>query len=291
VVGSNIFNVLLILGVSAMITPLIVAAQLIRIDVPIMVGLSFLTYFMASDGVISRFDGALLFAGAVSYTAFLIRQSRRESRAVQSEFEATGEADRSSPMTVNLGWVALGLAGLVLGSRWLVDSSVIFARVLGVSELVIGLTIVAAGTSLPEVATSVVAALRGERDIAVGNVVGSCIFNILSVLGLASLVSPAGIPVAPALLGFDMPVMIAVAVACLPILARGARIDRWEGGVFFFYFLAYTTYVVLSAQEHDALPLFSTAMQWFVIPLTLLTIGIASWQYTRDPNSRWIPEK
>jgi cation:H+ antiporter len=290
VVGSNIFNVLLILGLSALITPLIVNAQLIRIDVPIMIVVSLAAYLMAWDGAIGRPEGALLFAGAVAYTVMQIRQSRKESAAVKAEYDEGTEPAGSSPMIANLGWVALGLAGLVLGSRWLVESSIVFARVLGVSELVIGLTIVAAGTSLPEVATSVVAALKGERDIAVGNVVGSNIFNILSVLGLSSLVSPGGIPVDSAVLAFDLPVAIAVAIACLPIFARGARIERWEGGVFFFYYVAYTTYVVLAAQQHDALPAFSTAMQWFVIPLTVLTIALVSWRYTRNPNNRWIPE-
>jgi cation:H+ antiporter len=278
VVGSNIFNILLILGLSAMITPMVVAAQLIRVDIPIMIGLSFVIYGLAQDGAIGRLDGALLFAGAVSYTTFLIRQGRRESASVQAEFEET-VAGGSSSLATNLAWVAVGVGGLVLGSRWLVDSAIVFARVFGVSELVIGLTIVAAGTSLPEVATSMVAAIRGERDIAVGNVVGSNIFNILSVLGVSSLVSPNGLSVSPALLAFDMPVMIAVAVACLPIFARGSRIDRWEGAVFFFYFVAYTTYVVLAAQQHDAVPLISTAMQWFVLPLTALTIALTSWRY------------
>ena len=141
---------------------------------------------------------------------------------------------------------------------------------------------------MPEVATSVMAAFRGERDIAVGNVVGSNIFNILSVLGMAALVAPAGLPVAPALLTFDMPVMIAVAVACLPIFARGARIERWEGGVLFFYAVAYVIYVVMNAQQHDALPVFSRAMQWFVMPLTALTIGVVSWRYTRG-GAPWVP--
>jgi cation:H+ antiporter len=278
VVGSNIFNVLLILGVSALITPLIVAAQVVRIEVPIMIGVSSLVYVMAWDGGLGRLDGAVLFAGVVAYTVMQIRQSRKESAAMQAQYdEATG--GRASSTLASLGWVAIGLVGLILGSRWLVDSSIVFARVFGVSELVIGLTIVAAGTSLPEVATSVVAALRGERDIAVGNVIGSNIFNVLSVLGLSSLVSPAGIPVAAGVMGFDLPVMIAVAVACLPIFARGARIERWEGALFLFYYVAYTTYVVLAAQQHDALPLFSTAMQWFVIPLTLLTLAVVSWRF------------
>lgn len=287
VVGSNIFNVLFILGVSALITPLVVAAQLIRVDVPIMVGLSFLVYGLAMDGTIGRADGALLFAGAIAYTVFLVRQSRRESAAGRNdEEEAVPSGSRSLP--VNAGLIAVGLAALVLGSRWLVDSAIIFARHFGVSELVIGLTIVAAGTSLPEVATSVMAAIRGERDIAVGNVVGSNIFNILSVLGMAALVAPAGLPVAPALLAFDMPVMIAVAVACLPIFARDARIERWEGGILFFYAIAYVTYVVMNAQHHDALPVFSAAMQWFVMPLTVLTLAVVSWRYARS-GAPWIP--
>jgi cation:H+ antiporter len=285
VVGSNIFNVLFILGISAMITPLVVAAQLIRIDVPIMIGISLATYAMALDGNIGRFDGAILFAGAIAYTIVQIRQSRRESAAIQGEFEEGVERQRA-PFAGNLGLVVLGIGGLVLGARWLVDSSVVFAQVLGVSELVIGLTVVAAGTSLPEVATSVVAAIRGERDIAVGNVIGSNVFNLLSVLGLSSLISPMGISVAPGVLGFDLPVMLAVAVACLPIFARGACIQRWEGAVFFFYYVAYTTYVVLGAQEHDALPAFSAVMRTFVIPITVLTIALVSWRHWRTPASR-----
>ncbi len=290
VVGSNIFNVLVILGISALITPLVVATQLIRVDVPIMIGLSLLVYLLSLDGVIGGFDGAILFTGAISYTAFLIRQSRRESAASRDEAAADTSTAGSLSIPVNLVWVVVGLGALVLGSRWLVDSAIVFARVMGVSELVIGLTIVAAGTSLPEVATSVMAAIRGERDIAVGNVVGSNIFNILSVLGVAALVSPTGLSVAPALLAFDLPVMIAVAVACLPVFARGARIERWEGGVFFFYGFAYITYVVLNAQRHEALPLFNTAMQWFVIPLTALTIGVVSWRYTHT-GAAWIPRE
>ena len=278
VVGSNIFNVLFILGVSAMITPLVVAAQLIRIDVPIMIGISLLTYAMALDGNIGRFDGAVLFAGAIAYTVLQIRQSRRESAAIRDAFEEGVERVRS-PMSANLGLLAVGIGGLVLGARWLVDSAVVFAHVLGVSELVIGLTVVSVGTSLPEVATSVVAAIRGERDIAVGNVIGSNVFNLLSVLGLSSLIGPAGISVAPGVLGFDLPVMIAVAIACLPILARGACIQRWEGAVFFFYYVAYTAYVVLAAQQHDALPAFSAVMRTFVIPITVLTIGLVSWRF------------
>jgi cation:H+ antiporter len=146
---------------------------------------------------------------------------------------------------------------------------------LTVPELIVGLTIVAAGTSLPEVATSVMATIRGERDIAVGNVVGSNTFNILGVLGVSSLVAPGDLPVTPSVLAFDLPVMTAVAVACLPVFFTGRTIARWEGIVFLGYYVAYTAYLVLAAQHHDALPVLSGAMLGFVVPLTVLTLGIA----------------
>jgi cation:H+ antiporter len=154
------------------------------------------------------------------------------------------------------------------------DSAVILARALGVSELIIGMTIVAAGTSLPEVATSVVATIRGQRDIAVGNVVGSNIFNILGIVGVAGLIAPDGIAVAPSVLRFDLPVAIAACVACLPVFFTGHKISRWEGGVFLGYYIAYTSYLILAAKDHDSLPLFSMMMMAFVIPLTLITAAI-----------------
>ena len=280
VVGSNIFNVLLILGASATIAPLLVSSQLIRLDVPIMIGLSALTLLLAGDGSIGRLDGAILFAGAVAYTVFQIRQSRRESAAIQAEYAQEFGPKRSST-AVNLAFIGAGLALLVLGSRWLVNGAVAFAQAFGVSELVIGLTIVAAGTSLPEVATSILAAFRGERDIAVGNVVGSNIFNILAVLGLSGLVAPSGLPAPAALLRFDLPVMIAVAIACLPIFASGATIARWEGALFLFYYAAYTAYAVLAAQQHDALPAFSAVMEAFVLPLTAVTLAVVGWRAWR----------
>ncbi len=285
VVGSNIFNVLFILGVSALVAPLVVSSQLVRLDVPVMIGLSGLTLLMARDGSIGRLDGALLFAGAIAYTVFQVRQSRKESAAVRDEYAQEYGRKRSST-AANLAFVGAGLVLLVLGSRWLVNGAVAFAQAFGVSELVIGLTIVAAGTSLPEVATSILAALRGERDIAVGNVVGSNLFNILSVLGLSALVSPAGLPAASALLRFDLPVMIAVAVACLPVFASGSVIARWEGALFFLYYAAYTAYVVLAAQQHDALPAFSAAMQAFVLPLTAVTLAVVGWRAWRERGSR-----
>jgi cation:H+ antiporter len=280
VVGSNVFNVLFILGISALIAPLLVSSQLVRVDVPIMVGLSVLALALAADGTIGRVDGVILFAGAIVYTVFQIRQSRKESAAVRNQYAKEFGPARSSSVA-NVASVAAGLVLLVLGSRWLVAGAVAFAKALGVSELIIGLTIVAAGTSLPEVATSLLAAIRGERDIAVGNVVGSNIFNILTVLGIGAMVSASGLPVSPAVIRFDLLVMIAVAVACLPIFASGAVIARWEGGLFLGYYAAYTAYLILDAQQHDTLPAFSTAMQTFVLPLTAITLIVMGWRAWR----------
>jgi len=227
VVGSNILNILLILGLSALVAPLIVSRQLLRFDVPVMIGVSFLPLLMGLDGRIGRIEGLVLFLGVVAYTGFLVRKSRREriEGLARLATEAVGESPGRS-LWGNLGLVALGMGMLVLGSRWLVGGAVELATLMGVNELVIGLTVVAAGTSLPEVATSILASLKGERDIAVGNVVGSNIFNVLFVMGLAGLVAPEGIPVIPAALTFDLPVMIAVAMACLPIFFTGYIISR-----------------------------------------------------------------
>ncbi|MCB0107264.1 MAG: sodium:calcium antiporter, partial [Caldilineaceae bacterium] len=153
-------------------------------------------------------------------------------------------------------------------------------------ELVIGLTVVAVGTSLPEIATSVVAVLRGERDIAVGNAIGSNIFNLLSVLGITSLVAPLGIHVPGGVLAFDLPVMIAVAVACLPIFYTGNLVARWEGALFLLYYVAYVAYLVFDVTGHDTLPLLSATMALFVIPLTMIGLGVSLW---RDARDRRIP--
>jgi cation:H+ antiporter len=284
VVGSNIFNVLFILGLSALIAPLIVAEQLVRKEVPLMIGVSILLLLLALDGDVSRAEGAMLCAGVVAYTVYLIIQARREGAAASAEYEQEFGRDAAGlgrHWAVQIGLVVIGLVLLVLGSNWLVEGSVQTARLLGMSELLIGLTIVAAGTSLPEVAASVVAGLKGERDIAVGNVVGSNLFNILAVLGLSSLVSPGGLVVAPSLLAFDMPVMIAVAVACLPIFLSNYRIERWEGALFLAYYVFYVTYLVLAATGHDALPLFSRAMVLFALPLTAVTLTVVAYRSLR----------
>jgi cation:H+ antiporter len=274
VVGSNIFNVLFILGISALIAPLAVHQQLIRQEVPVMIGCSLLLVALAFDGRIGRLDAALLSILLITYTVFLIVQSRRQSHAAAEELsrEVPRPNGWDRHWSVQLGLVAAGLVLLVLGSDWLVTAAVAFARVLGVSDAVIGLTIVAAGTSMPEVAASVTAALKGERDIAVGNVIGSNTFNILGCLGVSGLVAPEGLPVASSLIAFDLWVLLAVAFACLPVLITGREIARWEGAVFLFYYCAYATFLILETTHHAALPRFSAVMQSFVLPLTIITL-------------------
>jgi cation:H+ antiporter len=280
VVGSNIFNVLGIIGLSALITPLVVAQQLVRRDVPIMIVLSLALLGLAWDGSINRLDGALLFAGLVIYTVWVIRVSRRESKAVEAEYEAEfgGEQARKAPILPSVGLVLAGLALLVLGSNWLVAGAVAFAQWMAIDEVVISLTIVAIGTSLPEVATSVTAALKGERDIAVGNVVGSNIFNLMGVLGVSGLVAPAGLRVVDSMVGFDLPVMIAVAFACLPFFARGFAIPRWQGLLMVLYYAAYTAYLVLDAKQHAAKGDYARVMMQFVLPLTALTLVVVAFR-------------
>lgn len=274
IIGSNIFNILFVLGVSAMFTHLLIAEQLIRLDAPIMIGISVLTYLLVWDRHLGRLDGAILFVGVISYSVFSLRQSRKESKGVQQEY-AQEYATKEPPTPQNIlkytVFIAAGLGLLVLGARWLVDSATSIAVSLGVSELVIGLTIVAAGTSLPEVATSVVAAIRGESDIAVGNAVGSNIYNLLGVLGISGLLSPGGINVAENAFRFDLPVMIFVAVVTLPIFYIDSRVSRLEGGVLFSYYALYTAYLILRASQGAALPALTT-FALFYVPLTFLVI-------------------
>lgn len=277
VVGSNIFNVLFILGISALITPLVVSSQLVRIDVPLMIAASIAMFILGLDGAIGQLDGVGLFATLVIYTTWTVIKSRRETAAVKQEFAqeySTEKKTSAGSVVLQVVLIALGLAALTFGAHWMVGGAVAIARLFGMSELLIGLTIVAAGTSLPEVAASIMASVRGERDIAVGNVVGSNLFNILCVLGLSAIVVPGGVAVSQTALQFDIPVMIAVAIACLPIFFTGHLIARWEGGLLLSYYIAYTLYLIVAAigtAEHKTL---ANALLVFVVPLTALTLAI-----------------
>lgn len=267
VVGSNIANVLLVLGLAAVVLPLAVKRQLVKIDVPVMIGLSLVLLVFALDGVISATDGLVLLALWVTHTAVTIVLSRREKTPADTD---------AAPAPKVLTCIVLLLAGialLVVGANQLVTGAVNIATSLGVDGLVIGLTVVAVGTSLPELVTSLVAAIRGERDIAIGNVVGSCIANIGLVLAAPALFANGGISVAPAAIALDIPLMLAAALAVLPIVFTGFAVQRWEGALFVALYVAYTAYLVLNVTEHQALNGFTQTMVLLVLPLIGLAIA------------------
>jgi cation:H+ antiporter len=272
---------------------------MVRREVPIMIASSIALLVLALDGRLSRVDGILLACGIVAYTVYSVVDGRRATRSAAAALAEANPEEKSPSKDEPQGWrshplvsvayVIGGLVILVMGSRLLVEGAVTLARGWGISELVVGLTIVAMGTSLPELSASVIAALKGEGDIAVGNVVGSNIFNILSVLGFSTIVAPEGLPVPSGALTFDVPVMIAVAVACLPIFYVGNRVSRWEGMLFVAYALFYTAYLILDAQKHPLTDGLGVALFGVAAPLTALTIGIYAFRHWRKQKSAAIP--
>ncbi len=269
VVGSNIANVLLIVGVSAFILPIAIATRVVRWDVPLMIAVSLGFFAMALDGEITRFDGMVLLVGIFAYTWWQVREGRQ-----------TPDRDAEKPAVapsrgLSAVLVLVGLAALWIGGRWFVAGSVSLARAWGLSELVIGLTVVAVGTSLPEAATSVVASFRGESDLAVGNIVGSNVFNVLAVMGASASMAPEAIQIAPTALRFDIPVMVAAGVVCLPIFFTGAVVARWEGAVLFGYYIAYVGFVIWSVRAPALAPYFGRLVVGVVIPVTIVTLAFS----------------
>ncbi len=237
VIGSNSLNIGLILALTALICPLRVKLQILRIDTPIMVGASILAAWMLSDLAIGRMEGAVLFAGIIAYTAFTVRYAKRMnvSPEVEAEFAKAVPAARGS-LWRDLLLIIAGLGLLAAGSHFLVDGATRLARGFGIDEAIIGLTIVALGTSMPELVTCIVAALKKEPDIALGNIIGSNIFNMLGILGMAALVRPMtgeGIKMT------DLYVAIAFAVALVPMLWSGRILQRWEAGLLLGGYIVY----------------------------------------------------
>jgi cation:H+ antiporter len=276
VVGSNIANVLLVLGLSAMVVPLLIKRQLVRFDIPVMIGLTMLLVVVSLDGLIGALDGVLLLGGLIFHAVLSVVLGRREVRA-EAAVPATESAQperKPMPLPRAILFLLLGIALLVTGAQLLVTGAVSIATGLGISSLIVGLTVVAIGTSLPELATSIIAVRQGESDMAVGNIVGSNIFNIGLVLGLPAIVFGEGIPVPAPAIALDLPLMLATALALLPIAFTGFIIARWEGALFFALYLAYTAFLVLAATDHAALDGFTDVMARFVFPLLALTLVV-----------------
>lgn len=257
VVGSNIVNVALILALAALLTPLRVEMRLITREMPFMIAASVLLPLLALDGAVSRVDAVILLGGFVAYLVFVLRAARQEPARTATDYDsyesARGIAQAARGSGRDIGLVTVGLGLLLFGAHLLVESAVYFARLGGLSELVIGLTVVAIGTSVPELATTVVASLRKQADIAVGNIVGSNIFNLLAILGVAGLTRP--LPMASSVLAFELPMMIALSLV-LPVVARtGLRIGRVEGLVLLLTYVAFVAALLVRAREGSALPL------------------------------------
>lgn len=270
IVGSNTANVLLIVGVAALIVPLVVTRQGRRIDVPALVLFSIAALVMSLDGRISSLDGVLLIMALISYTALIVLKSRRDT-AGASERAADDDAEVLQNPWLSAGLVLGGVLALVVGSKLLVSGATAVALAFGISGLVVGLTVVAIGTSTPELASAIAAVRRGEVDIAIGNAVGSCLFNIGMVLGLPALLVPGGLAVPTAAIALDLPLMLAAAVTLVPMVFTGYQIARWEGSLLTLLYASYVTYMVLDAAGHDAQEGFSAVMLIFVLP----TIAIA----------------
>jgi cation:H+ antiporter len=277
VLGSNIYNVLFILGACATITPLAVAPQLIRLDVPIMIVCAGALPLLSLDGTLGRADGVVFLVGIAAYAVFTVLQARRERPAVSADYAGQLQEAVSPDRRFWLHGLCIvgGLALLGVGSDLLVKGAVAIAQALRISEAVIGMTVVTIGTTAPELSACLVAALRGERDIAVGNIVGSNIFNVLAVLGVGAVVAPEGIAVDDRMLHFAMPVMGAVCFSCLPVFFAGRAIRRWEGMLFLFYFVLYLTYLVLEELKDRHLMTLQNAILWFVAPLTVITLAVS----------------
>jgi cation:H+ antiporter len=240
VVGSNIGNLALILGVAALVRPIVVQAQVVRVEAPILVVVSAIFVGLILDGHLGRLDGLLLTGGIVVYVVYTLRAAGVSSTRVQAEFDEG--IPEQHVLWVDLGMIALGIGGLVGGAHLLVQGATAVAETLGVGPIVIGLTVVALGTSLPELATSVVAARRGQGDIAVGNAVGSSIFNVLGILGVTVVVQP----LSTQMLGWgETAVMVGMAGLVIPLFRTDWTLSRAEGGVLLACYFGYLAYLVV----------------------------------------------
>ncbi|AKA26647.1 calcium/sodium antiporter [Pseudomonas chlororaphis] len=276
VIGSSIFNILVTLGLSALIIPLRVSRQLVRLDIPLMILASLLVFVLAYNEELTPVDGLVLLGALVLYLGLLLRQSRH---SVRPHAHAPTETRRH--WLSSLLWMIAGLLLLVLAGHLLVEAAVEVATDLGLSERIIGLTIVAVGTSLPALATSLIAALRGQRDIAVGNIIGSNLFNLLGVLGFTALVAPTPLSVSPNAVDFDLPVMLGVAVLCLPVFYSGYRVTRAEGLLFLGLYLAYGLHVVSFTTGMPLAGKLEDLMLFFVLPVLvafLLFSSLRAWR-------------
>ncbi|QJI32769.1 calcium/sodium antiporter [Pseudomonas sp. ADAK18] len=283
VIGSSIFNILVTLGLSALIIPLRVSRQLVRLDIPVMILASLLVFALSANEILTPVDGLLLLTALVAYLGLLLYQTRHSRRP------RTRDTVVQAPWLSSVLCMIAGLLLLVFAGHLLLGAAVEVASDLGLSERVIGLTIVGVSTSLPCLATSLIAALRGEREIAVGNVIGSNLFNLLGVLGFTALVAPSPLSVSPNALDFDLPVMLGVAVLCLPVFYSGYRITRAEGLLFLGLYLAYGLHVISFTTGMPLANRLEQLMLYYVLPALvafLLFTSLRAWRRQHKRESQ-----
>ena len=242
IVGSNIFNTFVVIGVSAIFTPLVVTKNMQKYDLPILAGIYILLTlfaFVITPGTIQTWEAVILFSLTIIYTIFLIYREKKETQ-VEEEKE-----EKKRPWWLNLIFVIIGLAGIIIGGDFVVDGATEVAKALGMSEMLIGLTIVAVGTSLPELVTSIVAARKGENDIAVGNAIGSCIFNVILILGFCSILEPANVNTHPFYALFDVGVMMVTVVLLFIFSLKKREINKWHGIITIALYVIYLTVIIL----------------------------------------------
>ncbi len=287
IVGSNIANVLLVLGLAATAGTIHVTSRVLRIDVPIMISASAALLLASLDGSLDRVDGGLFLLALAGFIWWTFRSVAGEADPAVTEIsgpiERRSGSRRIDRLPFHIASLVLGLAVLVFTSRYVVSGAEDLANQLGIPELVIGLTVLALGTSAPEIATTLIAAFQGNRQLAVGNVVGSNIFNILLVLGLGGVVS-GNVEIATSVTQVDLPVMVAAAIACLPLLLWDNRLDRWEGGAFVAFYAAYVVFLTLDAGNHEATNAFAFIVAAIVAPLTVLTAMTLAYHRRRPAN-------
>ncbi len=294
VVGSNIANVLLVLGLAATFGSIRVNSRVVRVDIPVMIGASAALLWMAQDQKLNRLDGLLMLAALAVFVVWTLMATRGHGRCegAASPTAATPVAAEppEKPIVRLLVPLALGVGGLAIAARFVVQGAEEIATSLGIPELIVGLTIVAIGTSAPEIVTTVIAALSGQRDLAVGNAVGSNIFNILLVLGAGSTFATSGIAIGADAIELDLPIMLAAAFACLPMVVFDNKLDRWEGAVFVVFYVAYVVFLVLDATGHRAKDPFALVMIAFVAPLVVLTIATITLRQRRHRRQHDCPD-
>jgi cation:H+ antiporter len=251
IAGTNVLNLLFILGLAALLRPVPLHLRILKLELPtIVAAAALMTLLVWDDGVLTTSDGLVLLLGAIGYTVLLVRESRRESRQARAQYAEAFEEqpvpiERVGRLRLAFGLVlVVGIALTIFGADLMVDGAVELARSWRISEALIGLTIVAIGTSAPELATTLVATVRNERDVAVGNLIGSSIYNILFILGVTCVALPGDLPVDPDLLTFDIPLMAGVALLCVPVFISGRAISRLEGAIFVSIYVAYLSYLI-----------------------------------------------